>query len=241
VVADFLTRLEAAAARWSLPLDALPMPDWNQSEPPALGWQGILLGQGVTPRPWIQKLEAPTVIMVPFAVAGATRPSWLMWAHEEVSRMKIADGTPQAARLETSVLTRDAARACAEVGLQYSTEGGGASCAWIHSGWGEVEDFALAQAREVFEDRLPVMPVEAASRQVSGPECRVWLGTAKTALPLARMIGTQCWLAFHRDSQRFVAQTISTQGSSMLIWAILDRLGYFNEAAQAWEEWVQRA
>ena len=92
VVADLLTRLESAASRWNLPLEALPLPDWTpgtEAEVPALGWQGILLGHGVAPRPWIQRLEAPAVVMVPFASKGASKTSWLIWAHEDVSRLKI--------------------------------------------------------------------------------------------------------------------------------------------------------
>jgi hypothetical protein len=239
IVADFLKRLESSASKWGLPLEALPLPDWTQverHETPEAGWQGILLGNGVQARPWIQKLEAPAVIMVPFLTADLAEPSWLIWPHEEVSRLKVGDGTLQASRIETTVLTQDAARACAEIGLQYASENSGYEPAWIHAGWGELEDFALLQAREVFEDRLPILTVEAANRQAGTPGPKVWIGIARTALPLARILNTQCWLAFHRDTQRFVAQSISEKGSTLLLWAILNRLGYFAEAAQVLAE-----
>lgn len=239
VVADFLKRLEEAAARWGLPMEALPIPDWTTQtgqEAPQGGWQGILLGAGVHSRPWIEKLEAPAVIIVPFLTPENPSPSWLIWPHEDVSRLKVAVGTNQSSRVETTVLTQDAARACAEIALQYANETPGSAVSWIHSGWGEMEDFALAQAREIFEDRLPVLSIEAAARQNDTPGSKVWIGLSRTALPLARILGTQCWLAFHRDTQRFVAQSASSKGSSLLLWAILNRLGYFAEASQALAE-----
>ena len=234
--ADFLIRLEAAASKWSLPLEVVPSPAVPDGD-----WQGILLSQGQAPRPWIQALEGPVVVLVPFAQAGARKPSWLLWAHEDVSKMRIAAGTRQTAQLETNVLTLEAARNCAEVGLQYATENAPSSCAWIHAGWGDLEDFALQQAKDVFEDRLAILPIEAAAKQATGTECQVWMGISKTALPLARLLGTQCWLAFHRDSQRFVAQTTGNWGSSLLLWAIMNRLGYFTEADRVWEEAAHHA
>ncbi len=236
VLGASLRLLDQCVQSWGLPLEALPFPE--EATAPREGWRGVILAPGAVVGPWLAHLEGPVSVLVPFQTPGAPEHlSWLIWPHEETSRFAVGARTLAESRIETFVLSGDSVRAATHLAHQLAQESAGAAPVWVHSGWGDLEDFALSTAQGSSDGRLAVQSFENAVSTSTGQTRQIWLGIGRTALPMARILRSHCWLAMSQNSGRFVAQAVSLSGTVLLTAQILDRSGFLAEGRKLMGLW----
>jgi hypothetical protein len=197
-------------------------------------FSGFLLGNSFSASNWIHEISSasrePVSLFAPFVFPKASRGSLLIWPFEESA--KIQSGRQNdSSWVETSSLSKSAVLATAKRASQLAAERG-AELFWVNSGWGGQEDFAYQTSLEVVTVPMPILTMENFQSSLLGAsEGRkvILLSVARTAIPVARLLRAQGWIACASRGTGLV-QAWGALGPSLCISYLLDHLGYVAEA-----------
>ncbi len=222
--------LDALVGRKAISLETVTLesPPVDRSE-----FSGFLLGAGVMAQSWLRGMGGTVVVLAPCQLKRGAG-GLIIWPFEDSTRMRTARGGVAEAWVETTTLTKAGVEAAARSALAVARERGFPTPLWAYAGWGETEDFALGvAARMGGPETVAAVSLEdvVARLQGSAEGDFIVVSLGRAALPLARILGAQGWVAYSELSGP-ICQASGTMGAVFSLAWFLDRLGLLNEARE---------
>lgn len=236
---DVIKVLDLATVKFGLPILQEVV-----DSPSHLGnpqWDAVILDSVLDIPALLKHLDAPLTFMSSFVTAESYH--FLLWPQEESYRYLLGKASPaetwfDAAHLSKHSLIASVSQAISvfrDFERQKVATGPGIlphRLGWIHMGWLETEEYALSVLREMEPEQTVVVPFQDIPFAAGKELPRVLVCLPKTALPLARLMDAQSWVAWNSTQGQIIGQASSTEGAVFLVRNLLDRLGFVSEALE---------
>lgn len=233
-----LDQLKSVSDRFGLGLQWIQQSEMSFSQAVESDVGCLLLGAQESAAPKISALaqsrKSALAMMAPFSLPQAKKASVLLWPFEDTVKSHTFDRSHW---MESQTLSRSGVEMATRLALRLAKERACPSF-WLSGSWGGAETYACELALDLVSRSgsgpLPILDLEQVPASLLLPHVgahAVLLGLSRTCVPLARILGSQGWIAICERGP-MIAQAWGANGPKLVTAQILDHLGFVSQSEQ---------